>query len=130
MAGYVPAETVLVEYLTGKFPDAFVCTETPDNLEEVLPAIQVERIGGTDSVITLDVARVDVDVFAASREDARNLSEEVRSLLRNDLIGLTISGAVVADVVTVSAPAKQFWDSTTLRRFVATYEATIHCNPL
>src|SRR5690625_2300331 len=122
VAGYVPAETVLVEYLTGKFPDAFVCTETPDNLEEVLPAIQVERIGGTDSVITLDVARVDVDVCAASREYAPNLSEEVRSLLRNDLIGQTVAGAVVADVTTTVAPTKQFWVSSSLRRFAATYE--------
>jgi|SRR5690606_7669830 len=130
MAGYVPVETVLIEYLSSEFPAALVLTETDDELADTLPVVKVERIGGGDRVITFDVARVDVEVFAATRFDARDLSEQIRSNLRYVLPGKTITGAVVGDVNTISGPNSAPWEDTSIRRFVATYEITIHCNPL
>lgn len=128
--GFVPAESVLVEFLTDTFDGCWVCTETDDLLSENLPVIRVERIGGFERSVVLDVARVDVDVFAATRSEARSLSEDVRSELVHTLPGKAISDAIVGEVVTAAAPARVPHDDSSLRRYSATYEVSIQSNPL
>jgi uncharacterized protein YggE len=122
MAELIPMDQIVVTWLAAAFPNARVCTETPANLLDVLPVIQVQTIGGTDPVPNLDVATVDVDVFAAGAVAAEQLAEQVRDSLRTNMQGKQVAGAFVAAVSTVNRPRYVYYsDDATLRRYVATY---------
>lgn len=126
MITYAAAETVLVTALAAQFPAARVLTETPANLVEVLPCIQVTRFGGVDDVLSFDEATLDVDVYAATRDDARSLGEQVRGYLRGELPGQTVAGAFVLRVRTLSAPSWTPHTNTGLRRFTSSYQIRLH----
>lgn len=125
----VVAELVVRTYLAGQFPDARVVTEAPGNLDEVLPCIEVGRFGGEDSIYTLDVANLDVDVYAANRPAALDLAEQVRTSLRLHAEGQEVDGALIAQVATLSAPKWVPYDNTTLRRISASYRIAIRSIP-
>jgi hypothetical protein len=129
------AETLVRGWLTTQFPSPIrVVTELPADLGAV-PTIQVTRIGGSDDVIVMDAANLDVDTFdvahdgLSARENARTLAGQVRSALRLHLPGYAAGGVAVQSVTTISAPRWVPYDNTTLRRFVATYRITIHSIP-
>ncbi len=127
----VAAETVIRDWLAQQFSTARVLTETPDNLADVVPVLQVTRFGGADALLNVDTANVDVETFdgphdnLSARENARTLAEQVRSSLRLDLPGNTVAGAFVAEVATISAPTWTPYDNTNVRRFTASYRITI-----
>jgi len=125
----VVAELVVRTYLAAQFPDARVVTERPGNLNEVLPCIEVGRFGGGDDVYTLDVANLDVDVYAATRPAALDLAEQVRTSLRLHAEGQEVDGALIAQVATLSAPKWVPYDNTTLRRISASYRIAIRSVP-
>jgi hypothetical protein len=127
--GLVSAESLVRGWLAEQFTPTRVVTELPANLGDVVPVIQVTRFGGSDDVIVLDNAHIDVDTFAATRDDARTLAEQVRTALRLHLPGVTTGGGVVTSVTTMSAPRWVPYDNTNLRRFVASYRITIHSVP-
>lgn len=121
------AEKVTRDWVASTFPSARVVTETPANLADVLPCIQVERIGGSDTVFeTIDDAIIDVEYFAASRDAARVGAEAVRAAFRFDLPGQTIGSAFVLSVATVTAPVWTPYPNTSVRRFHATYQLRLH----
>lgn len=122
----VPAEVVIVAGLKAKFPTAYVSTEVPSNLADVLPAHAVRRIGGADQVYPYDVAQVDVDTFGADAYAAAIAAEQVRSWFRTQIQGTTIAGAYVNAVETTLAPRWALWDNTNVRRYVASYRITLH----
>lgn len=123
------AESVLVAWLEGVFPAARICTETPADLADVVPCIQVSRFGGSDDEVpTFDNASMDFDCYAATRAAARTLAYDVRSSLRNDLPGQTVGGAFVGRVRSISGPSWTPYDNTKLRRF--TYSAQIRLHSL
>jgi len=125
----VAAESVIHAWLAQEFAPTRVSTETPANLADVLPYIKVERFGGSDALLVLDAANIDVEVFAADRTAARSLAEEVRTSLRSNLPGQSVAGGFVADVATISAPTRAPYDNTAMRRFVASYRITIRSIP-
>jgi len=127
--GLVAAEAFVRTWLAAQFPSARVVTELPANLGDVLPVIQVTRFGGSDDFLTLDAANIDIDTFAASRDDARSLGEQVRTALRLHFPGYAAGGGAVQSVTTISAPRWVPYDNTGLRRFVASYRITIHSVP-
>lgn len=130
------AETLVRGWLATQFPSPGyrVVTELPADLGAV-PTIQVTRIGGSDDLIVMDAANIDVDTFddahggLSARENARALAGQVRSALRLHLPGYAAGGAAVQSVTTISAPRWVPYDNTSLRRFVATYRITIHSIP-
>jgi hypothetical protein len=82
-----------------------VVTETPHNLADVLPCIQVSRFGGADEYVSsFDNPSMDFDCYAASRIEARQLAYDVRSSLRDDLPGEVVAGASIVRVRTISGP--------------------------
>lgn len=125
----VVAELVVRNYLAGQFPTARVVTETPENLSDVLPCIEVMRFGGSDDVYTLDLANIDVDVYAVDRPSALDLAEQVRTSLRLHAEGQVVNGALIAQVTTLSAPKWVPYDNTTLRRISASYRIAIRSVP-
>lgn len=138
MTTFVPlvsAEPFIRTWLATQFPSPTrVVTETPADLGTA-PTIQVTRIGGSDTFLTVDAANIDVDTFdddhdgKSARENARTLAEQVRTALRLHFPGYSLNGAAVQSVSTISAPRWVPYDNTSLRRFVASYRITIHSIP-
>jgi hypothetical protein len=129
VAGYTSTEALLINWVTG-LGYTQVTDELPDNLVDLIrtaPVVIVERFGGADTTITLDVARVDIDVYANSREGALGHAETIRAAARARLRGYTFGGAVVGRVETISAPRRALYDSrSVVRRFTAAYQITTH----
>jgi len=98
-------------------------TDLPSNLADMLPVVQVTRIGGADddNVPSFDVATVDLDFFAADRVAASDLARRGHYAMRVTLPGRTVAGATVTMVQTITGPSWRPYDDTALRRFGSTY---------
>jgi len=139
VSDYPEAEEILVTALAAHFTSARVCTETPDNLADVLPCIRVTRFaGGSDPVYTFDNPSIDFDCYAASRGAARKLAYDVRTYVRQTLVGSTVEITDANDAVTgrafvaraqdILGPHWTPYDNTSLRRF--TYSAALRLHAL
>ncbi|KAB2344878.1 tail completion protein gp17 [Actinomadura rudentiformis] len=110
---------VLADLTTGT-----VVTVTPPDLQQHLPVIRVRRLGGSDNRVS-DTARVDVDVYAATRAEAHALGEAVRQrLLVAPHVVAGPSGGVIDRVVTEVAPHSVTHPDPGTRRVTATYRTT------
>lgn len=101
------------------------CTRLPANLTEVLPVIRINVVGGTGDRFSAD-PRVDVDVYAATYEEARDLAAAVHDslvLLRGAVGDLVIRGVRVDGL-----PAERPYDNTTLSRVGASYTVSARPN--
>lgn len=125
--GSVDVEAELVAWLSNGLT-ARVLTDLPADLGGVLPAVQIERVGGDDDGIRLDRAFVDVDAYANTREAASELLAQARSLLLGHLRGVVTAKAVFTSARTISAPARRPYENPAVRRFGATFE--IFCHPV
>lgn len=129
MAAYIDTEALLIGWLKTVLGYKYVSDELPKNLVDLLrtdPVIVVERFGGADQLITHDIARLDVDVYANTRDGAKHHSELIRAALRTRMLGYRSGPAVVAKVETISAPIHAPYDSQrAVRRFVGTYQITV-----
>lgn len=129
---YAEAETVLVAAAVAHFTGKRICTETPNDLAAVLPAIRITRFGGaSDYIYTFDNPRVDFDCYAASRGAAQTLAYDVRAWVRTILPGTTIGNdtigrAFVARAQDFDGPRFSPYDNTSLRRFTYTAELRLH----
>lgn len=103
-----------------------VLTDLPASLDQILPVVQVQRIGGSDDGFRLDRALIDVDVYAATRGGASLLARQAHSALVVGMRGLATSAAVFGRVSTVSAASWRPYENPNLRRFGATYELFVH----
>lgn len=140
---YVASESVVRSLLASHFDGSpgqsvRVVTELPANLEDALPVIEIERIGGIASFpALLDWPRMDVWCYAKSsgtpgqldyvsaRSAARDLAEQVRAALLFQLPGQSAAGGFVAAVTEQQAPVWRPFDNTDVRRFQATYSFAI-----
>ncbi|WP_406224975.1 hypothetical protein [Streptomyces anulatus] len=123
--GSVDVEAALVAWLKTEL-QVRVLTDLPAALAEVLPVVQIQRVGGNDDGLRLDRALIDVDVYAASRGAASALMSLTRAGLLGKLRGARTSQAVFGLVRTVSAPAWRPYENPALRRFGATFEIYSH----
>lgn len=130
MAGYVDVETLLIAWIKAKLGFVNVTDELPTNLVDLIrtdPVIVVERFGGADAVPTLDVARVDIDVYANSRSGAKTHAETIRVKVRTQLPRYVYSGSVVSKTATLSAPTVVPYDSrNSVRHCAASYQVHLH----
>lgn len=125
---YADVELMLTGFVRTR-RSVHTATETPADLT-TLPVVVVRRLpAGGAAVITLDVAIVDVDVYAADRAAARLLSEQIRSDFTLHLAGYIANGGVISNVESASAPAWVPYDNTSLRKYSATYRVTVHSTP-
>lgn len=123
---FVDGETLVVFALQQQFPSARVVTELPARLEDVLPVFQVERIGGADLVPSLDNPLFDIECFAATRIQAKTYADQVRSFMRSGLVGASLMGAVVLNVLTSVGPNWRPYGNTNVFRVGATYQIALH----
>lgn len=98
------------------------CAETPPDLEERLPAIRVERIGGADQRFGQH-PRVAVDVFATTADEARMLANGVRDALL--LLSGPVGEAIIRSVRCDSGPSRQPWANDAIHRRGATYTVSL-----
>lgn len=123
-------EQILVDYLAAQL-QVRTCTELPAELAvpDTLPIVQVEEVFGPgESVPSLDVCDVDIDAYAETRPDAKDLAERVRSLIMYDLPGRTFANGLVSisKVSTDRKPSRLPYDDSGIRRFGAAYRITVH----
>lgn len=115
-------EAVLAPWAEATFPGVFGCAETPADLETRLPVVRVQRIGGVDDRFSLQ-PRVTIDVFAATADEVRTLSDEISSAL----VFLTgpLNGAVIRGIRCDSGPMRTPWQNTEIYRRSATYTVSL-----
>lgn len=111
-----PNVTVIVE------PDSGI----PDNLTYSMPLVAVARFGGADTVLTIDTAHIDVDVFASDYGYARTLAHDLWTRARRDLPGLHVAPLVVARTRTIASPVSRPWQATGVHRVGLSIEVTVH----
>ena len=93
-------------------------TRLPADLQTRLPLRRVRRVGGGDNRIT-DVARVDIEIYAASRAAAMDAAREIQQRL--------ISAPFIADDVVIDrcttevGPHEVAYPDETTRLVSATY---------
>lgn len=114
-------EAVLAPWLEARF-GVFSAAETPADLEDTLPMIRVERIGGPDDRFSQS-PRVAVDVFAATADEARTLAGQVRDALV--FMRGSVPGAVVRSVRCDAGPSRQPWTNEAIHRRGATYTVSL-----
>jgi hypothetical protein len=114
-------EAVLAPWAESTF-GAFSCAETPPDLEDRLPVIRVERIGGPDERFSQH-PRVAVDVFAATADEARTLAGQVRDALV--LLRGPVNGAVIRGVRCDAGPSRQPWANEAVHRRGASYTVSL-----
>ncbi|WP_372344751.1 hypothetical protein [Streptomyces sp. KL116D] len=125
VVGEADVEAELAAWLRGKL-GVRVLTDLPANLGDVLPVVQIQRVGGTDDSFRLDRAFVDVDTYAATRQAASQLLSSARALLLSELRGAVTDVAVFTAARTITAPAWRPYENQSLRRFGATFEVFLH----
>ena len=129
-------EAVLVPWLQAQLlavysVQARVCTETPQNLADILPVVAVSRTAGGDLLHLLDRPVVDIDCFGPDRLSSALLARQVYTLMQHYLTG-TVKGptpaasAVVGWVNTVKGPGWLTYQDLAVRRCNATYELYVH----
>lgn len=97
---------------------ALAGAETPEDLEQQLPFIRIERGGGVDEMFS-GHPRVFVDVFGRTADEARTLANS----LRDALLALRgpVNGAIVRNVRCDSGPSRQPWANPAVHRRGASY---------
>lgn len=97
--------------------------ETPADLEDRLPFVRVERVGGPDERFSAH-PRIAVDVFAATADEARTLARSVSDALT--FLRGPVGDAVVRGVRCDAGPSRQPWANPAIYRRGATYTVSLH----
>lgn len=114
-------EVVLTAWLAARL-SVRTCTETPADLDAILPVVQIERIGGGTERFS-DHPRVSVDVYAPSADASMALARQVQEALMS-LRG-DAAGAVVRDVRCDSGPSRRPYVNPAVDRRGATYTVSL-----
>lgn len=102
--------------------DTRAVTDLPADLADVLPVVQVVAVGGSGDRFS-GRPRVDIDVYAATYEDARDLAAEVHDALV--LLRGTLGTLVVRDVRVDTLPSRRPYDNPALRHVGASYSISV-----
>lgn len=121
-------ELVLIPWLQAQLLSVYsvsarVVAETPENLEDIVPLVQLYRITGSDKAYPMirDEAQIAVNSFGADRASASTLARQVHALLYASALGTAINGANIAGIVTIASPRWLAYGDLNIRRFNATY---------
>lgn len=123
-------EPVIAAPVTAELPHDF---QEPSGQAFILPVVAVDRIAGADLDWKMDRPIFDVDVYASTRQQAQDLSEQIRAYLRNEVTGQRFefegNGVVFGRVRTVVGPRVLNHPDPRIRRVSANYEALLHPSP-
>jgi hypothetical protein len=123
-------EPVIAAPVTAELPHDF---QEPNGEAFELPVVVVDRIAGSDLDWKMDRPIFDVDVYASTRQEAQDISEQIRAYLRFELPGMRVDfegyGVVFGRVRTVVGPRTLNHPDSRIRRYSANYEALLHPSP-
>ncbi|MEV8637794.1 hypothetical protein AB0395_39720 [Streptosporangium sp. NPDC051023] len=122
----IDVEALLTSWIEVNVVGMHAMSETPNDLDSLVPAVRVRRIGGPYDGFKLDRATVDIDVFDATRDGASTAALDVQRALHDRLARNKAGNAVVTRVETLTGPRPLPYDNAGLRRFGATYRITVH----
>jgi len=103
---------------------ATVDSDTPDDLQAVVPFVRVVRAGGPDDNHVLDIPTVVFHCFALTEQEANQLGYATAAAVRA-LRGAPAGGAVVTQTRMLSGPAWDGYVNTNVRQSVLTMQIRI-----
>lgn len=103
---------------------ARVVSETPANLETVVPVVRVVQAGGGDDGYAIDEPTLVFHCFAADHFGSRELAYSVAAALRS-LRGVPLDGAVLTRVRKITGPIWADYGNIAVRRSVLTVQLLI-----
>lgn len=121
-------EAVAIRYLAAHPDVAAFGPRVYWSFNNTTPHIVVTRTGGTASwpPASIDRANLDVDVWAASKDEARDLTETARQAM-HAAAGSILDGVVICDCVEVTGPTYVAdVDVEGTPRYVFTVQWTVH----
>jgi hypothetical protein len=139
---YADPERVVADWLTANVfvdsgPDRVRVVrgeDLPGNIHLAQRVIRVVQIpsGPGDTLPTLDIADVELNWYARTRDRVRELADTTRAELRYRLPKTTHpgSGAFVKQVLMLGGPAEAPSESSAFHRRLATVRIWLHHNPL
>lgn len=122
----IDVEAALIAWLEDNVEGVHASTETPSDLDDQLPWLQVRRVGGPYDGFRRDQPIVDIASFAATGPAAADLALQVQTLLHEQLWGATTGGTVFSRVKTDVGPHWVPYDNPAMRRYEATYAFVVH----
>lgn len=106
----------------------------PLNVQQSMRLVRIVQIPSSpgDAVRTMDIADLEINTYARTRDRVRDLANEVRVAMRYQLEKATDAdtGAFVKQVRWLASPAQAPSESAMFLRRVATARLWIHHNPL
>ena len=104
---------------------AATAVDTPADLDDRVPLIQVRRIGGVDDGIS-DRPLIEITVYGATYRQARHMAEQCRQIVlaagNTQVHTPEHPGGVLIDKAETAAPPQQVsYDNPDIRRKTATY---------
>lgn len=124
--GVIDIESALIAWLEDNVEDVRASTETPVDLDDRLPWLQVTRVSGPYDGFRRDQPTVDIAAFDTDGPSASALARQVQTLLHEQLAWTVAEGAVWARVESVVGPHFVPYDNPGMRRYEATYRFVIH----
>jgi hypothetical protein len=122
----IDIEAVLIAWLEANVDGVSASTETPSDLDNQLPWVQVVRTGGGYDGYRRDQPTVDVAVFADTGPAAFALAAQIQYRLHEEFARSTTGGAVISRVETSTGPHRVPYDNPGMRRYEATYRFVVH----
>jgi hypothetical protein len=124
---YADVEQLLTTWLP-TITSVTAVDQLPTDVAAVVPLIVVTRVGGGTRTVTIDQARVDIDVYMEHYDDAKSLARTIQAAVETQLKAAhVIPSAAVGRTRCVSGPARRPWDNRNLvHRVGMTYEITVH----
>jgi len=120
----VNVELLLTGWLRERLEPVRVVTNTPADLERVLPVVQVERVGGPTQR-HVDGPLVYIYTYGTSRLLTLELAHGVQALMLHHLPGVTASGGRVQNVECPVGPQWLPYDNPAVQRTQATYALAV-----
>ncbi|MGW1998151.1 phage tail termination protein [Embleya sp. NPDC001921] len=120
----VNAELLVTGWLRGLLDPIRVVTNTPADLEQILPVVQVERVGGPTLRFS-DGPLLYIYTYDTSRLLAVELAIRVQDLMLHHLPGVTAAGGRVQTVGCPIGPQWLPYDNPNVNRTQATYATAI-----
>ena len=130
MTTFAGVDPLLIGWASTHFGVRFALN-TPDDLADVVPLVQLQTIGGpsNDDFSGVIAATVSVDCFGADFNAASTLAWRVDDGFRTALPGASINGVTVGRVRTLTIPGRRPWDDVAVRRYGATYQIWLRRQP-
>jgi hypothetical protein len=122
---YPDAEKALIAYLGDL---GLAVTSTPPDLQDKLPVLRIQRIGGSSEDGVSDYPEVNIQAFTARDSADPRASHDLMATVRNrmdNILGLSVAGGGLLDRATLTTgPIETPWPDAAIAVVQATFRLT------